>query len=241
MKKNPFPPDSGLTKDEANLLFSRFIRVFSILLYPVFITFNFCTSRVRDILNLEPEKENFQPAKPGDVICVHRIGFEHFGIYIGQDRVIHYDIDPQQNFKICIHEAPLKEFLNGMDIYYTCYFPSIYGTPTENMEFSGFKKLMDHPERSDKLWDYLKAVNYHLYTPLETISRARSRIGESNYNLITNNCEHFALWCKTGISESHQIGGLLDALMMTDLKGRVMKMSAAMAGEKILSKSTDSI
>lgn len=55
---------------------------------------------------------------------------------------------------------------------------------------------MEHPERSGKLWDYLKIVEYRLYTPKETLARARSRIGESNYNLFSNNCEHFALWCK---------------------------------------------
>ena len=59
-------------------------------------------------------------ATPGDVICVHRIGFEHFGIYAGDNRVIHYDIDPSENFKILIHEASIEEFLNGMEIYYTC-------------------------------------------------------------------------------------------------------------------------
>lgn len=33
--------------------------------------------------------------------------------------------------------------------------------------------------------------------------------------------------------ESHQISGLLDTLMMTDYKGRVIKMSSDMANEKI--------
>ena len=101
------------------------------------------------------------------------------------------------------------------------------------MEFSDFSKLMEHPERSGELWDYLKVIEYKLYTPQETLNRARSRIGESNYNLFSNNCEHFALWCKTGISESHQISSLLDTLMMTDLKGHVIKMSSDMANEKI--------
>ena len=39
----------------------------------------------------------------------------------------------------------------------------------------------------------------------ETISRARSRMGEKGYNLFFNNCEHFALWCKTGINKSVQV------------------------------------
>ena len=39
----------------------------------------------------------------------------------------------------------------------------------------------------------------------ETVRRARSRLGEESYNLVFNNCEHFALWCKTGKSRSIQV------------------------------------
>jgi len=38
-----------------------------------------------------------------------------------------------------------------------------------------------------------------------TLTRAMSRIGEKNYNLLFNNCEHFANWCKTGYHKSPQI------------------------------------
>ena len=31
-----------------------------------------------------------------------------------------------------------------------------------------------------------------------TLRRAMSRLEEQNYNLLFNNCEHFAHWCKTG-------------------------------------------
>ncbi|MEA5535729.1 lecithin retinol acyltransferase family protein [Crocosphaera sp. XPORK-15E] len=37
------------------------------------------------------------------------------------------------------------------------------------------------------------------------VSRAKSRLGEKKYNLLFNNCEHFATWCKTGINYSKQI------------------------------------
>ena len=33
----------------------------------------------------------------------------------------------------------------------------------------------------------------------------KSRLGEREYSAFTLNCEHFALWCKTGISSSEQI------------------------------------
>ena len=38
-----------------------------------------------------------------------------------------------------------------------------------------------------------------------TLQRAMSRIGEQNYNLLFNNCEHFANWCKTGRHRSGQV------------------------------------
>lgn len=43
-----------------------------------------------------------------------------------------------------------------------------------------------------------------------TLRRAISRIGEQNYNLLFNNCEHFAIWCKTGRHRSGQIESALE-------------------------------
>lgn len=37
------------------------------------------------------------------------------------------------------------------------------------------------------------------------VHRAESRLGERKYNLLFNNCEHFATWCKTGFNDSKQI------------------------------------
>ena len=39
----------------------------------------------------------------------------------------------------------------------------------------------------------------------DIVLRARQRIGEKNYNVITNNCEHFVLWCTQGHSKSVQV------------------------------------
>lgn len=43
------------------------------------------------------------------------------------------------------------------------------------------------------------------YIPDVVVERAESRLGEQKYNLLFNNCEHFASWCKTGVSESQQV------------------------------------
>jgi hypothetical protein len=39
----------------------------------------------------------------------------------------------------------------------------------------------------------------------EAIRRARSRLGEHSYQLMSNNCEHFCEWCLQGKSRSRQV------------------------------------
>jgi hypothetical protein len=41
--------------------------------------------------------------------------------------------------------------------------------------------------------------------PGVTLRRAMGRLGEQRYNLVFNNCEHFAIWCKTGHHRSTQV------------------------------------
>lgn len=45
------------------------------------------------------------------------------------------------------------------------------------------------------------------FLPHIVIQRAESRLGEQRYDLFTNNCEHFANWCKTGRSDCEQLAG----------------------------------
>lgn len=47
--------------------------------------------------------------------------------------------------------------------------------------------------------------NCAIYSDDEICERALSRLSENNYNLVTNNCEHFATWCITGIERSEQV------------------------------------
>jgi exonuclease VII large subunit len=48
-----------------------------------------------------------------------------------------------------------------------------------------------------------------------TLRRAMGRLGEQNYNLLFNNCEHFAHWCKTGRHRSAQVENWLPNAMLT--------------------------
>jgi hypothetical protein len=44
----------------------------------------------------------------------------------------------------------------------------------------------------------------------EVIRRARSRIGEDRYRLLSNNCEHFCEWCLQDEQRSYQVERLLN-------------------------------
>jgi Lecithin retinol acyltransferase len=44
------------------------------------------------------------------------------------------------------------------------------------------------------------------------VERAVSRLGESGYDLVRNNCEHFAVWCKTGLRYSSQSEAAVEAI-----------------------------
>ena len=101
----------------------------------------------------------------------------------------------------------MSEFLRGSDTFFILDFPDQYGKPSK--VYSSGVLLGGDFSLIEQL---IKQNKYHLYSPKETVERARSRIGEANYDLATNNCEHFAIWCKTGISESHQVNNVLDLI-----------------------------
>ncbi len=71
----------------------------------------------------------------------------------------------------------------------------ILRSPLEGFSQGQPIRVVDHPGAS---------------APGLTLRRAMSRIGEQNYNLLFNNCEHFATWCKTGRHRSGQIDSVLE-------------------------------
>ncbi len=48
------------------------------------------------------------------------------------------------------------------------------------------------------------------FSVTEVIGRARSRLGEARYRLLTNNCEHFVEWCLYDVHRSFQVNRALD-------------------------------
>jgi Lecithin retinol acyltransferase len=46
------------------------------------------------------------------------------------------------------------------------------------------------------------------YDVREVVERARSRLGEDRYRILSNNCEHFCEWCLRGQQRSYQVDRL---------------------------------
>ncbi len=135
-------------------------------------------SGVLDPNVLNRETDDKKQLRPGDVIFVERMGlYRHYGVYVGKGEVIHYSsMDGDFSHDISIHKSTMDQFLDGAVGYHICRFPK-----QTNLN------------------------NYHLFTKKETVQRAYQRLGERQYNLLGNNCEHFAIWCRTNISESGQV------------------------------------
>lgn len=57
----------------------------------------------------------------------------------------------------------------------------------------------------------------HSYSPEQIVQRAKSKLGETGYNLGLNNCEHFASWCHSGQHHSKQVGNFVEPAAVAGL------------------------
>jgi len=148
----------------------------------------------------------------GDVIGVARKSalniYEHYAVYIGNEEVVHYAAQGSDfSGEIAIRKASIYDFLKNDSNYFVLYFDDRCCKPHKIYKSTSFEhsdiSVVDNFER-------FFSQEYKLYSPEETVQRALSRVGESKYNLVFNNCEHFAVWCKTGVSKSYQVNSIVE-------------------------------
>lgn len=166
----------------------------------------------------------------GDVIGVSRkIGvkiYDHYAVYIGGNRVIHYAAENSDlNGKKTIHEAPMSEFLRDSKHYFVLHFDRAGKGPFKIQSKTSFI-LDDFVVANSIKLEYMEG--YRLYSAEETVERAKRRIIEERengrtYNIITNNCEHFAVWCKTGVHNSRQVQNVFEIIVNSLPYGPVVK------------------
>jgi len=74
----------------------------------------------------------------------------------------------------------------------------------------------------------VRACASAVFDQREVIRRARSRVGEDSYRILTNNCEHFCEWCLRGQHRSYQVEALLTSPGRT-LQARFRSLARALA------------
>jgi len=142
----------------------------------------------------------------GDHIYVERAWglYSHHGIDCGDGSVIHFQgPDPM---RARVKRSSLEEFRGegGVKVLRESEEPargSIQGFVTEWLD-----------RRSDRL-----QTPDLTSSPDAVVARAESRLGEGEYDLVFNNCEHFANWCRTGRSYSDQSDRMLAPVLDTSV------------------------
>jgi hypothetical protein len=72
----------------------------------------------------------------------------------------------------------------------------------------------------------------------EAVIRAKSRLWENNYNLLFNNCEHFASWCCIGEKHSAQLRSLAKKASTVSIVVAALVLSNTPTGRKALKAAT---
>lgn len=85
---------------------------------------------------------------------------------------------------------------NGRVVHYAGLCESLRARPVEEVSLERFA--------AGRGVEVCRTVRAR-YADAEVVARARSRVGENRYRLLTNNCEHFSTWCLQGASRSTQV------------------------------------
>ncbi len=115
--------------------------------------------------------------KSGDIVRVRAGGVWHYGVYVSDAEVIQFGAPPRGK------PVPAGE----MRVLSTDVNEFAGDEIIEKARLTPLEKLRRVP-------------------PKRTVSIARSRLGEGGYDLINNNCEHFARACVFGKAVSEQTG-----------------------------------
>ena len=123
--------------------------------------------------------------KPGDHIYVKRYGgiYSHHGIYVGRKgsrkEIIHFSVvDGSRK----ITETCLDDFLLGGDLNVVRY-----GVPAREKHEKKMEQESAHPYQSRPVADVLETAEYFRDNPDQW----------NKYHVLNNNCETFAIYCKT--------------------------------------------
>ena len=125
--------------------------------------------------------------KPGDHIAWHQsLGYWHHAIIVNMEQH-----STASKLLVIEYSGPVKagppKFIGGV--------------------------IVEHWINLNCITEELYRIEYKNSNPPDVVvTKARTRLGEAKYNLLTNNCEHFARWCKTNHHRSTQVESFAETL-----------------------------
>lgn len=105
-----------------------------------------------------------EPIVAGDIIGVKRAhgAYEHYAVYIGNDEVIHYAArNGDFGDNICIHKAPMKDFLKDSKKFFVLAFPDKHGRPKKISLPASATGTFD----INRIEHIVSLLEYKLYSP----------------------------------------------------------------------------
>uniref|UniRef100_A0AC35TVC5 LRAT domain-containing protein n=1 Tax=Rhabditophanes sp. KR3021 TaxID=114890 RepID=A0AC35TVC5_9BILA len=133
--------------------------------------------------------------------CINLLSYNHWGVYLGDGRLGHYV------------ESDWKS--GGV----TRSFPDTpWGIENKKLEINVYFVTIDDLAKACE-GDYCRKNNkydreFPIFPDDAIARRVISRIGESDYDLFSNNCEHFANWARYNKHTSRQVMRLRNILIV---------------------------
>ena len=116
---------------------------------------------------------------PGELMVFQYIGYDHWAVYAGDDMLIHYQPKQHYGYKGTVKQESIQQYWKR-------------------------KKSKCYPEKEPSLGIIESNIYCPKYCGDEVVRRASQYLGRGNYKLFSENCEHFAKWCKYGVIMSKQ-------------------------------------
>ncbi|XP_059140083.1 phospholipase A and acyltransferase 3-like [Physella acuta] len=145
------------------------------------------------VSNYSHNLDTFNKLRPGDRIEFKRGIYSHWGLYIGEGKVVHLagenddginaQVKPEHLFTIC------GKTFNKARVTVDDFWDIVLED----------KACINNSR--DKKCSPLEVA--------EIIANATAKIGEEGYSLLYGNCEHFVNWCRYGVSKSEQVDTFL--------------------------------
>lgn len=114
----------------------------------------------------------------GDLVEFDKIVYEHWAVYVGDNRIVHYKKVGKVGEVVC----------EDIDSYISDRFVLFRRAKKKKM---GIINRIVHESP--------------IFSGNQVAERALSKVGMTGYNLLFKNCEHFAKWCKYNVPMSEQV------------------------------------